>query len=97
MNGKKIVEWGTRPSSLPPEKEREGDSAIRNFFLRIPPWFCRRKMIPAHIKRDSIARGGQALMQSSQALHFDESKITSIVFRLINRDPVGQTAVQAPQ
>jgi hypothetical protein len=44
-----------------------------------------------------MARGGQALMQSSQALHLLESKMTSMVFRLIAKDPVGQTAVQAPQ
>jgi len=44
-----------------------------------------------------MARGGQALMQSSQALHFAESNKTSMVLRLMDKDPVGQTAVQAPQ
>jgi hypothetical protein len=44
-----------------------------------------------------MARGGQALMQSSQALHLLESKKTSMVLRLIAKDPVGHTAVQAPQ
>jgi hypothetical protein len=49
------------------------------------------------ITRTSIARGGHAVTQSSQAMHFFFSNMTSISGRLIQSAPVGQTAVQAPQ
>jgi hypothetical protein len=36
-----------------------------------------------YTNRDSMARGGQALMHSSHPLHLEESKITSMVLRLM--------------
>ena len=36
-----------------------------------------------YTKRDSMARGGQALMHISHPLHLEVSKMTSIVLRLI--------------
>jgi len=44
-----------------------------------------------------MARTGHAVMQSSHTLHMSGEKSTSMVSRLIDNAPVGQTAVQAPQ
>ena len=68
----------------------EDDSPFRNFLFASFNSFYDLLMICAtcvicglYIKRDSMARGGQALMHSSHPLHLEVSKITSMVLRLM--------------
>jgi hypothetical protein len=69
----------------------EDDSPARNFFfVSLISSYALRNLRNLRInsfgyytKRDSMARGGQALMHSSHPLHLEVSKMTSMVLRLI--------------